>query len=77
MGSQYDDFYDLVRRSTGEVVCSVRASGRYLVYTTNGVASMRPLLEDEIIFTQTAVVQFLRSVGYRITPPSDNMKSTA
>ncbi len=37
---------------------------------------MRPLLDEEIIFTPTAVVQFLTTLGYRIQRPSDNMISS-
>lgn len=37
---------------------------------------MRPLLDEEIIFTPTAVVQFLTDLGYRIQKPSDNMISS-
>ncbi len=37
---------------------------------------MRPLLDEEIIFTPNAVVQFLTGLGYRIDVPSDNMISS-
>ena len=40
--------YDLVRRADGKTF-SVSAGGRYLVDTSNGLQSMRPLLDDEII----------------------------
>lgn len=56
------------------------ASGQqagFLVYTANGVTSMRPLLEDEGVFNLNAMTSFLHRLGYRVIPPSDNMKSTA
>ncbi|HED4235145.1 TPA: hypothetical protein R4304_002752 [Klebsiella variicola subsp. variicola] len=77
MRSESDEYYDLVKRSTGEVVGSIRAAGRVLVYTANGMTSMRPLLEDEGIFNLNAMTSFLHRLGYRVIPPSDNMKSTA
>lgn len=46
------------------------------VYKSGGLISMRPLLDEEIIFTPTAVVQFLTDLGYRIQRPSDNMISS-
>lgn len=76
MGSDSDSYYDLVKRSTGEVVCSIRAAERYLVYTTNGLTSIRPLLEDEIIFTPSAMIHFLQRAGYRVSPASDIIHST-
>lgn len=77
MRNESNEYYDLVKRSTGEVVGSIRAAGRVLVYTTNGVTSMRPLLEDEGVFNLNAMTSFLYRLGYRVIPPSDNMKSTA
>ena len=41
--------YDLVRRADGKNVFSFPAGGRYLVDTSNGLQSMRPLMDDEII----------------------------
>ena len=38
--------------------------------------SMRPLIDEEEVFTPNGFMQFLRRLGYRVTPPSDNMKST-
>lgn len=46
-----NDIYDLVRRADGKAVYSFPFGGRYLVDTSNGIQSMRPLMEDEIIFT--------------------------
>lgn len=42
--------YNLVRCSDGKTVFSFPAGGRYLVDTSNGLQSMRPLMDDEIIF---------------------------
>ncbi|ELX6092045.1 hypothetical protein SJ371_004511 [Salmonella enterica] len=69
-------WYDIVRRSDGCIVFSFPSSGKYLIYRVNGIVSMRPLLDDEEVFTPNGFVQFIRRLGYRVTPPSDNMKST-
>nr|WP_276590067.1 hypothetical protein [Escherichia coli] len=68
-----NSWYDIVRRADGCVVFSFPSSGRYLIYRVNGIVSMRPLLDDEEVFTPNGFVQFIRRVGYRVTPPSDNM----
>lgn len=70
------DWYDVVRRADGAVLCSFPAGDRFLIYKSGGLISMRPLLDDEIVFTPTAVVQFLTDLGYRIQRPSDNMISS-
>ncbi|WP_238084494.1 hypothetical protein [Pseudescherichia vulneris] len=70
------DWYDVVRRTDGTVMCSFPAGDRFLVYRSGGLISMRPLLDEEIIFTPNAVVQFLTGLGYRIDGPSDNMISS-
>lgn len=77
MRSESDEYYDLVKRSTGEVIGSIAGAGRVLFYTANGIASVRPLLEDEGIFNLNTMTGFLHRLGYRVFPPSDNMKSTA
>ncbi|RNM43566.1 hypothetical protein, partial [Salmonella enterica] len=46
-----DSWYDIVRRSDGCVVFSFPSSGRHLIYRVNGMVSMRPLLDDEEVFT--------------------------
>jgi hypothetical protein len=38
---------------------------------------MRPLLPEEEIFTLNGFMRFAERLGYRVIPPSDNMKSTA
>ena len=70
------DWYDVVRRTDGTVICSFPAGDRFLVYRSGGLISMRPLLDEEIIFTPNAGVQFLTCLGYRIDGPSDNMISS-
>lgn len=65
MRNESNEYYDLVKRSTGEVVGSIRAAGRVLVYTANGVTSMRPLLEDEGVFNLNAMTSFLHRLGHR------------
>ncbi|HFW6381972.1 TPA: hypothetical protein ACICB7_004779 [Klebsiella aerogenes] len=70
-------WYDIVRRADGVVVCSFPSAGRHLVYRVNGVISMRPLLPDEEVFTLNGFMRFAERLGYRLIPPSDNMKSTA
>ncbi|RJT27691.1 hypothetical protein [Buttiauxella izardii] len=60
------EIYDLVRRSDGKVMDSFLSGGRWQLYTTNGIVSVRPLEEDEIIFTPAGMIQLLRRVGYRV-----------
>ncbi|HGW6236740.1 hypothetical protein R6I05_17765 [Escherichia coli] len=62
--------YDLVRRADGKNVFSLPAGGSYLVDTSNGLQSMRPLLDDEIIFTVESAARFLRKIGYQVIPPA-------
>lgn len=66
-----DQWYDVVRRADNAVIYSFPAEGRYLVYRVNGIVSLRPLLEEEEIFTLNGFMQFAKRLGYRITPPSD------
>lgn len=63
------DVYDLVRHADGKNLFSFPAGGRYLVDTSNGLQSMRPLMEDEIIFTVESAARFLRRIGYQVIPP--------
>lgn len=70
------DWYDVVRRTDGTVICSFPGGDRFLVYRSGGLISMRPLLDEEIIFTPNAVVQFLTGLGCRIEGLSDNMISS-
>ncbi|ECO0583387.1 hypothetical protein AHR24_01445 [Salmonella enterica subsp. diarizonae] len=67
--------YDLVRRSDGETVFSFPAGGCYQVYTTNGIASMRQMLDNEITATPATLAQLLIRLGYRVTPPDPGRKS--
>ena len=62
--------YDLVRRADGKAVYSFPVGGHYLVDTSNGIQSMRPLMEDEIIFTVESAARFLLKIGYQIIPPT-------
>jgi hypothetical protein len=71
-----NSWYDIVRRSDGCVVFSFPSTGRHLIYRVNGMVSMRPLLDDEEVFTPNGFMQFINRLGYRVIPPSDNMKST-
>lgn len=71
-----EHWYDIVRRSDGCVMFSFPSSGRHLIYRVNGMVSMRPLLDDEEVFTPNGFVHFIRRLGYRVTLPSDNMQST-
>ena len=69
-------WYDVVRRSDGTIICSFPAEGRHLIYRVNGIISMRPLLPEEEVFTLNGFMKFAERLGYRVLPPSDNMKST-
>lgn len=62
--------YNLVRCSDGKTVFSFPAGGRYLVDTSNGLQSMRPLMDDEIIFTVESAARFLKNIGYQVIPPA-------
>nr|WP_247609041.1 hypothetical protein [Enterobacter ludwigii] len=66
-----DQWYDVVRRADKAVIYSFPAEGRYLVYRVNGIVSLRPLLEEEEIFTLNGFMQFAKRLGYRVSPPSD------
>lgn len=66
-----DQWYDVVRRADNAVIYSFPAEGRYLVYRVNGIVSLRPLLDEEEIFTLNGFMQFAKRLGYRVTPPSD------
>lgn len=66
-----DQWYDVIRRADNTVVYSFPANGRYLVYQLNGLVSLRPILEDEEIFTLNGFMQFATRLGYRLIPPSD------
>ncbi|EOG2202082.1 MULTISPECIES: hypothetical protein [Klebsiella pneumoniae complex] len=65
-----NEIYDLVRRADGKTVYSFPIGGRYLVDTSNGIQSMRPLMEDEIIFTAESAARFLLKIGYQVIPPT-------
>lgn len=65
-----NNVYDLVRQSDGKNVFSFPAGGRYLVDTSNGLQSMRPLMDDEIIFTVDSAAHFLMKIGYQVIPPA-------
>ncbi|HDU1487528.1 TPA: hypothetical protein REW11_004620 [Klebsiella pneumoniae] len=64
------EIYDLVRRADGKTMYSFPVGGRYLVDTSNGIQSMRPLMEDEIIFTVESAASFLLKIGYQVIPPT-------
>lgn len=70
------DWYDVIRRSDGMLMCSMPLERRYLVYSKNGLVSCRPLLEDEGLFNLSSGTRFLRHLGYRISQPSDMIIST-
>lgn len=70
-----DQWYDVVRRADNAVIYSFPGDGRYLVYRVNGLVSMRPILEDEEIFTLNGFMQFATRLGYRLIPPSDIIHS--
>lgn len=70
-----DQWYDVIRRADNTVVYSFPANGRYLFYQLNGLVSLRPLLEDEEIFTLNGFMQFATRLGYRLIPPSDTIIS--
>lgn len=66
-----DQWYDVVRRADKAVIYSFPAEGRYLVYRVNGLVSLRPLLDDEEVFTLNGFMQFAIRLGYRVISPSD------
>lgn len=71
--------YAVIRCHDRAVVAKFDVSedgGRALMYYHDGLFSFRPMLENESVFTPTAIVQFLTRNGYRVTPPSDIMIST-
>jgi hypothetical protein len=58
-----DQWYDVVRRADKAVIYSFPVEGRYLVYRVNGIVSLRPLLEEEEIFTFNGFMQFAKRLG--------------
>lgn len=66
-----NDIYDLVRRADAATVASFPAGGRWRLYINNGIASARPLSEEEVLITPAGMVQFLKRCGYTITPPEE------
>ena len=73
---EQDDWYDIIRRSDGKLMCSMPLERRYLVYSRNGLVSCRPLLDDEEVFNLSSGTRFLRRLGYHVSQPSDIMIST-
>ncbi|WP_417642202.1 hypothetical protein [Enterobacter kobei] len=61
------DIYDLVRRADGHTVASFPNNGRWQVYTNAGIASVRPLLDEEVLITPRGMIQFLQRCGYQVT----------
>ena len=61
------DIYDLVRRADGQKVASFPNNGRWQIFTNAGIASVRPLLEEEIPITPAGMIQFLQRCGYSVT----------
>jgi len=70
------DWYDIIRRSDGKVMGSMPLDRGYLVYRTNGLVSLRPLMNYEFVFTPSSAARFLTSIGYHVSHPSDIMIST-
>ncbi|ELY2773091.1 hypothetical protein C5952_17500 [Cronobacter sakazakii] len=68
-----NEWCDLVRRSDGRVIHSIVLSKRHLLYCVNGVMSVRPLTDDEEVFTPNGFIRFIRRLGYQVTSPSDNI----
>ena len=64
-----NDIYDLVRRADRKVVASFPNNGRWQVCTNAGIASVRPLSDEEILITLAGMIQFLQRCGYRVTNP--------
>ncbi|WPO94637.1 hypothetical protein SFA32_16990 [Buttiauxella sp. HR94] len=61
------DVYDLVRRADGQTVASFPENGRWQVYTNGGIASVRRMIDEEILITPAGMVQFLQLCGYQVT----------
>ena len=64
-----NDIYDLVRRADSHTVASSPNDGRWQVTTNAGIASVRPVLDEEILITTAGMIQFLQRCGYRVTNP--------
>lgn len=61
--SEQADWYDIVRRSDKVVMGSMPAGDRHLVYCKNGLVSLRPLLDDEAVFSMSTAAGFLRRLA--------------
>nr|ELS4523922.1 hypothetical protein [Enterobacter hormaechei] len=62
-----NDIYDLVRRADGKKVASFPNNDRWQIYINGGIASARPLLDEEILITPAGMIQFLQRCGYQVT----------
>lgn len=69
-GVPVTDGYCLVRGSDGKVLHTLPAGGRYQVYTANGIPSIQPLSDDEIIITPAGMIQLLKRAGYQVIKPT-------
>lgn len=70
MHSQPQDceIFDVIRRSDGMVMNHIYSGNRHMVYTQNGLVSVRPLMADEIVGTPRLFEQMLERAGYDLTP---------
>lgn len=64
---QVCEIFDVIRRSDGMVMNQISSGNRYMVYTLNGLVSVRPLMADEIVGTPKLFEQILERAGYRLT----------
>ncbi len=65
---QVYEIFDVVRRSDGMVMNHISSGNRYMVYTLNGLVSVRTLMADEIVGTPKLFELILERAGYRVTP---------
>ncbi|EIC0698740.1 hypothetical protein K9259_002577 [Salmonella enterica subsp. enterica] len=65
---QVYEIFDVVRRSDGMVMNHISSGNRYMVYTLNGLVSVRTLMADEIVGIPKLFELILERAGYRVTP---------
>ena len=65
------EVYDLVRRPTGKIIHSFPAGGRQLIYICNGIPTMLPVQEDELVATLQAFIEASRAAGFQVIPAAE------
>lgn len=73
------EWYDLVRRADGKIMASYQfgPEDRVLLYRHGDTISCRPMQQDELIGDLSLFSEMLLKAGYRPSPLSDIVSSSA